>query len=133
MWRTRDSRDILRSSPPLFLHYVPESYGHWTALHLAATYGYVKVVSVLLSAGANVEAADTGGFTPLEEAAFNGHVEVVRALLSAGADKAAGAVKGWYTKMLDNRPNGWQPSRQIVRLLKEAARKVARKRGSSSS
>ena len=55
-----------------------------TALHLAATWGHVDVVEVLLAhrdVDVNVRALDAGK-TPLHIAAQNGHVDVVRALLA---------------------------------------------------
>ncbi|KXZ41640.1 hypothetical protein GPECTOR_347g96 [Gonium pectorale] len=45
----------------------------------------VEVVTVLLTAGADVKAADKG-FTPLHSACEGGHRDVVRELLRAGAD-----------------------------------------------
>jgi hypothetical protein len=45
--------------------------------------------SVLIRAGADVNAADATGTTPLMCAAFHGHVEVVKTLLAAGASPVA--------------------------------------------
>lgn len=61
----------------------------WTVcappLHRAAWRGHVGVVSLLLQAGAVVDARRSGS-TALQEAAFRGHAGVVRILLDAGAD-----------------------------------------------
>ncbi|KAI8506736.1 hypothetical protein Bbelb_151770 [Branchiostoma belcheri] len=63
---------------------------HWDRppdpLHLAAYYGHHETVSVLLTAGADVNARDRLVHTPLHWAARNGHHETVSALLAAGAD-----------------------------------------------
>lgn len=54
-------------------------------LHRAAWRGHVGVVSLLLKAGAVVDARRSGS-TALQEASFRGHAGVVRILLDAGAD-----------------------------------------------
>lgn len=69
----------------------------WAPLHAAvARFGRpgrrVEVVRALLTAGAEVNAADADGETPLHRAV--GHVELVRALVEAGADVNAGAAAG---------------------------------------
>ena len=56
------------------------------ALHYAHSAG---VVSALIKAGADVNAADIAGTTPLMRAAFHGHIAVVRELLLAGASPLA--------------------------------------------
>lgn len=57
-----------------------------TALHYAAgDSGSTEVISLLLKAGANIEAHDEDGDTPLSWAAEKGHLEAVRSLLQAGA------------------------------------------------
>jgi ankyrin repeat protein len=78
----------------------------WTALHEAAENGHHEVISVLLSAGAEVDSQDESapttektalkfkyhslmffsGWTALHFAAQNGHHEVISVLLSAGAE-----------------------------------------------
>ena len=70
----------------------------WTALHLAAQFGHVEVVDVLLRAGADVGAVHEGsGDTPLHNAAWKNHPAVIRLLLDAGADRYA-------TNAVGNRP-----------------------------
>lgn len=59
-------------------------------LHRAAWRGHVGVVSLLLQAGALVDARRSGS-TALQEAAYRGHADVVRLLLEAGADVNADA------------------------------------------
>lgn len=56
-----------------------------TALHYAASGGFVDVARELILAGAKVEEPNENGHTPLMEAATAGQVEVAALLLSKGA------------------------------------------------
>ncbi len=59
---------------------------NWTPLHIAAAFGRLKAVKVLLDNGAKTDIpSSTGGFTPLHLAAQNGHPNIVRILLDRGA------------------------------------------------
>ena len=42
--------------------------------------------TVLISAGANLDVANSGGFTPLHHASQEGHLEAVKILVNAGAN-----------------------------------------------
>jgi uncharacterized protein len=53
----------------------------------AACGGHVKIVRMLLRAGANPNEQYSEHLTALTDAASRGHVEVVRVLLAAGADR----------------------------------------------
>ena len=65
--------------------------GGETPLHLAADAGDAAILSLLLGAGADVDAVEAeGGQTPLHYACAQGHWGVATALLAAGA--AAGVV-----------------------------------------
>ena len=67
-----------------------EDYKRGTPLHVAAEYGNVGVVCVLLEHGANSCAEDSERRTPLHAAAaLHGSVEVVRVLLEHGANVGA--------------------------------------------
>ena len=57
-----------------------------TPLHVAAARGHAEVVSVLLDAGADIDAMDSDGVTPIAMAAASGHTAVVRTLLDRGAN-----------------------------------------------
>ena len=61
----------------------------YTPMHLAAIYGELECVRLLLQNNANKEAPDNDGKTPLHWAAHEGKVECVAALLEAGAMKNA--------------------------------------------
>lgn len=60
--------------------------GRYSPLALAAEAGHGAVVTALVKAGADVNAADTSGTTVLMLAAASGDVETVRALVDGGAD-----------------------------------------------
>jgi ankyrin repeat protein len=63
--------------------------GRRTALHAAADAGRADAVSLLLEAGAAVDARDGGGRTALWRGASRGHGLVVELLLRSGADPDA--------------------------------------------
>ena len=65
-----------------------------TALHRAATAGFLASMAVLLAHGADVEAADNQGETPIFDAVRAGRVEAVTLLLARGADPTARNRKG---------------------------------------
>ncbi|KAF7636715.1 hypothetical protein Mgra_00003896 [Meloidogyne graminicola] len=56
-----------------------------TLLHLAASRGYIKIIEMLLAAGANVNALDFEDWTPLHAAEHWGESEAARILLEHGA------------------------------------------------
>jgi ankyrin repeat protein len=63
---------------------------NWTPLHEAATQPNPEIVSILIDAGARVNAATTStGATPLHLAASNGFFSIVGLLLDAGANPKA--------------------------------------------
>lgn len=70
----------------------------WTALHLAAYFGYASVVIWLLRAGASHAARshNAQGNTPLHAAIAGRHkLPVVTALLAAGSDPSAADAQGY--------------------------------------
>lgn len=60
-----------------------------TPLHLASEYGKLQAISLLLKAGAKVNATSMEGYTPLHLAASRGLKETVGLLLGAGANPSA--------------------------------------------
>lgn len=54
-------------------------------MHVAAKWGKIKMVNLLMSKGANIEAKTRDGLTPLHCAARSGHHEVVDILIEKGA------------------------------------------------
>lgn len=54
-------------------------------LHLAARLGKADVCNLLISAGADINAASKDGLTPLHEAAQHAQAEIIEVLIAAGA------------------------------------------------
>ena len=65
-----------------------------TALHLAAEGGHVKVVKLLLNAGAKANDENLDGMTPLSLASQEGHIRVIQALKGALDWKACSKKNG---------------------------------------
>ena len=63
-----------------------------TALVIASRKGFVRIVRLLLEAGADPDIQDACKFTALMHAADLGHVSIVRLLLNHGANRE---VKEW--------------------------------------
>ena len=61
-----------------------------TPLHLAALYGHKRIVELLVSHGADVNAVDHRQYTALQLAVLRGHLAVVTFLLGIGADVRKG-------------------------------------------
>lgn len=72
-----------------------------TPLHVAAHGGHLEAVQALLTAGAELNAADSAGNSPLEMAARADQIPVLVGLLGAGADfKGQGFSELWAALML---------------------------------
>ena len=93
---------------------MPDGYGQ--ALLAACEKNDVKTVSLLMTAGADVNKADIDGWTPLLFAAYGGHTETVKWLIEKGADVNK-ADKNGITPL---RRAIMQNNTAIVELLKAA-------------
>lgn len=60
--------------------------GQWTALHYAASKGYLSVVEALLKGGAAIDIRSPNSTTPIMMAARSGQEDMVRLLIKRGAD-----------------------------------------------
>ena len=57
-----------------------------TPLHVATENGYIAIVNVLITSGANLESENIVGITPLFTAIARGYTAIVKALITAGAN-----------------------------------------------
>jgi len=74
--------------------------GGWTPLHLAAHYGNLDIVRILLDHGADIEAVSNNAIanTPISAAAWGNHLHIVEYLLERGAK--VDAQNGWGSTAL---------------------------------
>jgi len=89
--------------------------GEATPLMNAARFNRISTVKLLLKAGADMNAADRGGWTPLHKASKNGYVKVVKLLLEKRADVNA-ANRGGRTPLHKASKSGYV---KVVKLLLE--------------
>ena len=91
-----------------------------TALHRAATAGFLASMEVLLANSADIDAADHQGDTPLSDAVRAGRVEAVVLLLERGADAGVENKRGVSVVSLAKRMRK-QGAAEIVRMLTDDA------------
>ena len=91
-----------------------------TALHRAATAGFLGSMEVLLVNGADIEAADKKGETPLFDAVRAGRVEAVALLLERGADAIAENKRGTSVLSTAKRMRN-QDAPEITAMLAEVS------------
>lgn len=58
----------------------------WTPLHEACSHGWHNIATMLVQAGANVNARGLDDDTPLHDAAYNGELNLVKSLIEWGAN-----------------------------------------------
>jgi len=92
-----------------------------TALHWAARWDDVESATLLLGAGANVQAANRVGATPLFLATLNGNAAMVEKLLKAGADANAPVLSHGETPLMMAARSG---SADTVKVLLDQGAKV---------
>ena len=85
-----------------------------TSLFLAVEGGHLKVVQVLIAAGADVEARSSEGLTPLHTACAGGDIAIVKMLVKAGADVCATDKRGRTCLM---QAAGWGHTETVRYLL----------------
>ena len=94
-----------------------------TALHTASFNGHLEVATVLLDAGANVDARNKNELTPLHYAASNGHVALARLFLERGADPYARSREGRTPlEKAEGRP-------EMLAVLRDALRRTQARPG----
>ena len=95
-----------------------------TALHRAATAGFLASMEVLLANGADINAADHQGATPLSDAVRAGRVEAVALLLERGAEPTAKNHRGVsiVTTAKRLRKKGATEIAEMLEKAKESAR-----------
>ncbi len=96
------------------LHERTEEGEGMTPLHIAAQAGKAKKVTLLLEAGAEIEAEGPEGITPLYLAVENNHPKAVKALLKAGADHEMSPSEDGETVLTLASAKGYE---RIVRIL----------------
>lgn len=67
-------------------------YPFLTPLHLAAWFGQLEVVEILLTRDAKVNARDASGMLPIDYAAKRSHLGIFMELLKSGSDKPSGSL-----------------------------------------
>jgi hypothetical protein len=100
-----------------------------TPLHVACEHGRTRIVQVLLTGRARVDARDRHGFSPLGIAAAHGELEIARLLLAMGA-AVDGASNDGTTPLLASCASGHLP---LVRLLLSRAADVMAIQGSGET
>jgi ankyrin repeat protein len=93
--------------------------GKWTALHYAAASGGVKAMSMLIEAGADLNAFSPNGTTPLMMAAREGKTDAVRLLLSHGVDPNVVNQSGYNAAGYATRAKNKELALEIMRYAKE--------------
>ena len=99
---------------------VNERNGGQTPLHVASTYGAVKVVNALIKSNAKFSEKDSQGKTALQIASEHGHIAVIDVLVSSGqtplhaaaaqdTDEVAHALIKWKGKINEKDAHGKTP------------------------
>jgi cytohesin len=118
--KVAEAKALLIKNPKLSNAQHP--YGNVTALHVAAKYGHIEIVKLLLKQGAKVNALDWHDTTPLHEA---GNADVAKLLIEHKANLEAKAE--WGTPLVlaaykcqNDAPPGADNWRRITKVLLDA-------------
>lgn len=73
----------------------------WTALHLAAHYGQLEIVTALIEAGAKLDtlSRNAEGNTPLMAAVAGGNLSIIQLLVEKGADPTQSDASGEHNAL----------------------------------
>ena len=93
-----------------------------TPMHIAAVFGHIDILSLLLENGADLEGSDRFIMTALHRASLEGRLESVRCLLDHGANIEAQNIYGWTPLHCAAR---MRDRIQVVRLLLERGADVS--------
>jgi RNA polymerase sigma factor (sigma-70 family) len=108
------ARRLLQADPTTV--HTCDPYLQSTPLHYAAHRGYLEIVQLLLTAGADVMAREGSSDTiPLHWAAEGGHLEVARVLLDHGADLHANDAQYESTPFIWAK---WHHQHEVATFLK---------------
>ena len=105
-------RQLLRENPSLASAYAPDGF---PPVGLAAFFGHLDAVKVLIAAGADIHAAAENGLKvqAIHAAVASKNLDIVRTLLEAGADPNAAQQQG-FRPMHESGSSG---SRELAELL----------------
>lgn len=100
---------------------IPEDDRKWSPLTVAAMYGFLQCVTLLLEAKANPDVCSPGAQgTPLGHAAVGGGIETCRLLLEQGADPNSPLINPPLLCQVINNSSAMEASRlNVLRLLLE--------------
>lgn len=79
-------------------------YPMFTPLHLAAYFGHLEVVKLLMLSKASVNARDANGNLAVELAGQNSHLSIVRTLLESGSEKPSRRVMAMFARLVMKEP-----------------------------
>jgi ankyrin repeat protein len=101
--------------------------GATTALHSAAAFGDVKILTLLLENRARIDWQDEDGHSPLHSACAGNHLEAIKLLLAAKACPFAVDARGLYPLNLISVPQTGKLLTAVVRKLSMKEETLARR------
>jgi hypothetical protein len=104
----------------------PGIYGNGPVLHVAAESGQAETITLLIAAGAEVDAPDSRGMTALMYAAQAGEPEAAQALLDHGASTRRQNSDGQTALQIAEHCGPSSGHTQVRRILRQATKRYAR-------